>query len=220
MSAKDSKAIVAAGEEGGGGGGGVSLGKGAWDCAANVEIPPEKEAYVFEEIATMDFPFEGIPTVPPRKDMDHLAFFCGGCRYRVTAYPDWTAARVSTRMFVWTAGRDVIHELGALSYYAGGSKWRPVREWSGRVYRGCRSPARRPRPPRELQVKQALFKGGIARSNKPAPASNTPGIHKWEDLELIYAGQRMADGKTLAEYHVPPVSHAIFEYAHAPVPYL
>lgn len=27
---------------------------------------------MFEEIATMDHPFEGIPTVPPRKDMDHL----------------------------------------------------------------------------------------------------------------------------------------------------
>ena len=64
----------------------------------------------------MDFPFEGIPTVPPRKDTDRMvcarhavalffhkvvifilswlvlalqAFFCGGCRYRVTAYPDW-----------------------------------------------------------------------------------------------------------------------------------
>ena len=32
---------------------GVSLGKGAWDCDANEEIPPEKEAEVFEEIATM-----------------------------------------------------------------------------------------------------------------------------------------------------------------------
>jgi hypothetical protein len=31
----------------------------------------------------MEFPFEGIPTVPPRKDMDHLAFFCGGCRWAV-----------------------------------------------------------------------------------------------------------------------------------------
>lgn len=31
------------------------------------------QAEVFEEIATMDFPFEGIPTVPPRKDMDHMA---------------------------------------------------------------------------------------------------------------------------------------------------
>lgn len=36
---------------------------------------------MFEEIATMDFPFEGIPTVPPRKDMDHMAFFCGACRH-------------------------------------------------------------------------------------------------------------------------------------------
>ena len=30
----------------------------------------------------MEFPFEGIPTVPPRKDNDHFAFFCDGCRYR------------------------------------------------------------------------------------------------------------------------------------------
>ena len=30
----------------------------------------------------MEFPFEGIPTIPPRKDMEHLAFFCDGCRYR------------------------------------------------------------------------------------------------------------------------------------------
>jgi hypothetical protein len=40
------------------------------------------QADVFEEIATMEFPFEGIPTVPPRKDMEHFAFFCDGCRYR------------------------------------------------------------------------------------------------------------------------------------------
>ncbi len=45
------------------------------------EIPPEREAIVFEVIATMEFPFEGIPTVPPRKDMDHMAFFCSGCRW-------------------------------------------------------------------------------------------------------------------------------------------
>eukprot|EP00967_Tisochrysis_lutea_P031965 scaffold37735_cov17-Tisochrysis_lutea.AAC.1 len=65
-------------------------GKGAWDCDTNSEIPVDKEvrpfpwsmswkcgrfalqAEVFEEIATMDHPFEGIPTVPPRKDVDHL----------------------------------------------------------------------------------------------------------------------------------------------------
>ncbi len=49
---------------------------------------------MFEEIATMEYPFEGIPTVPPRKDVDHMAFFCNGCRYRVTAHPDWTVAKV------------------------------------------------------------------------------------------------------------------------------
>ena len=150
MAAVDNKAIVAAGEDGGGAG--VSLGKGAWDCDTNTEIPPEKEAYVFEEIATMDFPFEGIPTVPPRKDMDHMAFFCGGCRYRVTAYPDWTAAK----------------------------------------------------------VKKALFDGGIARSNKPENVRNTPGIRCWEDIELIYAGQKMDNDAPLMKYRVPPVSFILF----------
>ena len=83
-------------------GGPGSLGKGAWDCDANEAIPPEKEAEVFEEIATMEFPFEGIPTVPPRKNMTHLAFFCEGCRYRVEAYPDWTGGRVAEAL--WKGG--------------------------------------------------------------------------------------------------------------------
>ena len=30
------------------------------------------QAQEFEELATMEFPFEGIPTVPPRTDMDRL----------------------------------------------------------------------------------------------------------------------------------------------------
>lgn len=30
------------------------------------------QAEEFEEIATMEFPFEGIPTVPPRKDFDRM----------------------------------------------------------------------------------------------------------------------------------------------------
>lgn len=40
MVAKEDKAL-AGGE--GGGGGSVALGKGAWDCDKNCEIPPEKE---------------------------------------------------------------------------------------------------------------------------------------------------------------------------------
>ncbi|KAL3136487.1 hypothetical protein ABBQ38_005741 [Trebouxia sp. C0009 RCD-2024] len=146
VKAKGSKDVVATEPAAGGTGGGVSLGKGAWDSDNNIEIPPEAEAEVFEEIATMDFPFEGIPTIPPRKDMDHMAFFCEGCRYRVTAYPDWTAAK----------------------------------------------------------VKQALWKGGIERSNKPASKRNTPGLQKWQDLTLMYACQHMADDKLLRDYHVPP----------------
>jgi len=60
-----------------------------------------------------------------------------------------------------------------------------------------------------LQVKQALFEGGIARTNKPEGIRNTPGIQKWEDLELIYAGQRMEDKKEMSYYHVPPVRFLI-----------
>lgn len=30
-------------------------------------------------------------------------------------------------------------------------------------------------------------------------------LQRWEDLELVYAGQRMADGRHLADYRVPPV---------------
>ena len=42
-------------------------------CAKQVlNKPRHVQAEVFEEIATMEFPFEGIPTIPPRKDMDHM----------------------------------------------------------------------------------------------------------------------------------------------------
>lgn len=32
------------------------------------------------------------------------------------------------------------------------------------------------------QVKQALWKGGIERSNKPQHVRNTPGLERWQDL--------------------------------------
>lgn len=47
----------------------------------------------------MDMPFEGIPTVPPPKDRDRLAFFAGGCRYLVTATPTETVAAVKNKLF-------------------------------------------------------------------------------------------------------------------------
>jgi hypothetical protein len=63
------------------------------------------QAEVFEEIPTMDFPFEGIPTVPPRKDMDHFAFFCDGCRYRVKGTIDQKASEIKKALWEGGCGR-------------------------------------------------------------------------------------------------------------------
>lgn len=76
----------------------VSLGKGAWDCDAVAEIPPERESSVFEETATMDHPFGGLPTVPPRSDVFHLAVFHAGCRYRLRASVSETTREVKRRL--------------------------------------------------------------------------------------------------------------------------
>lgn len=81
------------------------MGKGAWDCDLCRLIPPEKEAEVFEELTTMDFPFEGIATVPPRKNMTCMAFFCSGCRYRVTASPSDLVREVKERLIKGGIGR-------------------------------------------------------------------------------------------------------------------
>lgn len=53
----------------------------------------------------MDFPFEGIPTVPPRKDMDHFAFFCDGCRYRVKGTIDQKASEIKKALWEGGCGR-------------------------------------------------------------------------------------------------------------------
>lgn len=45
------EAAAAAAGAGGDAGGGVSLGKGAWDCDNNCEIPPEKEVWPTRSIA-------------------------------------------------------------------------------------------------------------------------------------------------------------------------
>ena len=86
-------------------GGGLSLGKGAWDVDAKCEIYPEKESIVFEETASMDFPFNGLPTIPPRKDDQHLSFFCGGCRYRVKAQVSDTVGETKRRLWEGGLGR-------------------------------------------------------------------------------------------------------------------
>jgi hypothetical protein len=68
-------------------------------------------------------------------------FFCSGCRYRVTAHPDWPVHR----------------------------------------------------------VKQALFDGGISRSNKPEDVRNTPGVQQWDDLVSV-----ATDSACMVEVPAPP----------------
>jgi 2,3-diphosphopglycerate-independent phosphoglycerate mutase len=60
---------------------------------------PQKTLEKNPKIATMDMPFEGIPTVPPPKDRDHMAFFAGGCRYLVSAKPGDSVSAVKRRLF-------------------------------------------------------------------------------------------------------------------------
>lgn len=91
----------------------VSLGKGAWSVDANAEIPPDSEAFVFEEIATMDIPFNGLPTIPPRKDNDHLSFFFGGCRYRVKSTVEETVRDTKRRLWNGGLGRGGDMSTGA-----------------------------------------------------------------------------------------------------------
>ena len=50
----------------------------------------------------MEHSFEGIPTVPPRKDVAHMAFFFNGKRYRVSATPNMTAREV--KQALWAGG--------------------------------------------------------------------------------------------------------------------
>jgi hypothetical protein len=78
-----------------------ALGKGAWDVDADAPIPPEREAEVFEEIAS-DAPahmFAGqIPTVPPRRNATHLSVFHAGVRYRLRADVTERVADVKARL--------------------------------------------------------------------------------------------------------------------------
>ena len=102
------------------------LGKGAWDCDKNELIPPELESTIFEEQPTDEFNYEGIATVPIRKNMSHMAFFCNGCRYRLEAYPDWTARRVKEALFAGGITRQNKPHLAHVSETRGIEKWEDI----------------------------------------------------------------------------------------------
>ena len=102
------------------------LGKGAWDCDKNELIPPEMESTVFEEQPTDEFNYEGIATVPMRMNMSHRAFFCNGCRYRLEAYPDWTARRVKEALFAGGITRQNKPHLAHVSETRGIGTWEDI----------------------------------------------------------------------------------------------
>lgn len=84
-----------------------SLGKGAWCCDTDTEIPPERECEVFEEIATEAFAFHGMPTVPPRRNRTHVAAFFEGRRFRVRVDHDGDdVGTVLRRMWDGGLGRE------------------------------------------------------------------------------------------------------------------
>lgn len=131
----------------------------------------------------MDFPFEGIPTVPPRKDMDHMAFFCGGCRW------GWLG-------HIQLCGQGANRELercGRRCHKIGGVHAKTGWQWARRAASFMCACHGVPGPPHAWRarcryrvtaypdwtverVKRALFVGGIARANKPEHIRNTPGI--------------------------------------------
>ena len=202
-----------------------------------VSALPTAQAEVFEEVATMDHPFEGIPTVPPPRDVSRLAFFCEGCRYLVTGQPDWTVAQVGERLAgkggrvcgggVWAGAAEAAERV------VPPLRRRRARRSSRRCGRGAsRAPTSRPAPaPRPACSPGRTWwvplcpEAGWARGETPAECCRwrqpqvsvealrlAPRPHcacgppppTWQ--ELLYAMQRMENGRTLADYHVPPVS--------------
>ena len=216
----------------------------------------------------MDFPFEGIPTVPPRKDMDHLAFFCGGCRWarwpwgcRAGMGRRWAVAAQRgglDRPAVFRGGcrrvalaldlhipmracttsptppaspshpathcptqlpRDRVPRLAGGAREAGAVQGRHrARQQAGGRAQHARHPGAR-RTGRALGARWCAALCWRAAWPPCWPPSRLPPCHpqKWEDLELIYAGQRMANGLTLAHYRVPPVGRAAGRAGAAPL---
>ena len=128
---------------------------------------PQREAEVFEEVATMDLPFEGIPTVPPGKDRARMAFYCGAARYLVTASPEETAAEVKRKLFrggISNSDSPARHTPGINEWrdleliYAGQllENDRPLRE--SRVPAGCKA---------LLAVEGALLRSGRLPRDHP-----------------------------------------------------
>ena len=186
----------------------------------------------------MEHAFHGIPTVPPRRDMSHMvrreegggkesveccrkktptplphsqAFFCRGCRYRVTAFPDWTAARVSGM------------ESGGLK-----NEKKPSRFWSSpyiplqppRSNKPCgRVASLAPTAPMTRGRSRVcaggrtwcvcFFGGRVGGGGLPLSGKrkHTPShTHLSLPIQtLIYAGQPLDNDKRLADYGVPPV---------------
>ena len=106
----------------------VGLGKGAWQCDddGGFEIAPEDEARVFEEIPTSNSPrfahLPDVPTVPPRKDDEHVAVFFDGCRYRVKFGIESSVGALKRALCAGGLGSGAEMSTGARARLAGGAE--------------------------------------------------------------------------------------------------
>jgi len=136
-----------------------------------------EQAEVFEEIPTMDFPFHGIPTVPPRKDMMHLV--SGKKRERERKNREKERQREREQRTTHSKREGGKNAFSFQTFFCRGCRYRVTAEpsWTSAA------------------VKRALWAGGISRSNREDGRGSTPGMKKWEDL--VRRKEKKAKGKSL-----------------------
>ena len=154
----------------------------------------------------MEFPFEGIPTIPPRKDVEHISFFCDGCRYRCASVTPLERLKrhgvaLGLRRYPTRRMKGGIDEKVAAI---------KQRLWEGGCGRGAemstgkRKVIERCCAPRAIPRHATLSRCSISQSPAPPVLSSAVARSRsWQNLVLIFAGQQMADEYTLRDYHVP-----------------
>ena len=137
-----------------------------------------------------------------------MAFFCGACRYRVTARPDWTVARVKQALFAGGIARANAPE-GRRST-PGIQRWEDLVRaalWGRGACVSLLAAVRR-RGAAAAGKASTQQQGAPQQHHSTTQHCDTPHHvmrhNNNNQQELLYAMERMADDKTLADYGVPP----------------